>query len=367
MPDCSSPLITYHPLDLSYPELDRVLAEMDKAFGEQLNKKVDCIGLHGDYEAGLQFIRQGKLPSLRQQRRQPASPRGRVPQIDDISIDRDASPSPDSIHLVIPAMVAKPLDLVDQSPPLTASDDVVTPGPGASPLPSAVTDMSSEVSQCGDNGTWSPVETDEIVVDAHDSTHTTCPPHTLASPPHKHTTSPTSDRPSRPLHLIFLGSSLGNFERASAAPFLKSLPLRFGDTLLLGLDGRPAPGAEGRQKVQLAYNDPAGHTRAFEEHGWDVVRKELGLQGDAGVEFVGRYNEVLGEYLFSHCEIWSTKDAYKYSRNEMADIQYRSTRSILSLKRSTKDRLPLQSERHTRERRAPQHRMELQSEPTFSG
>jgi uncharacterized SAM-dependent methyltransferase len=105
----------------------------------------------------------------------------------------------------------------------------------------------------------------------------------------------TSTGERRPLHLVFLGSSLGNFEREAAAPFLASLPLRQGDTLLLGLDGRPPPGPEGSKKVEVAYNDPAGHTRAFEEHGWDVVREELGLKGDAGVEFVGRYNEELGK------------------------------------------------------------------------
>ena len=47
--------------------------------------------------------------------------------------------------------------------------------------------------------------------------------------------------------------------------------------------------------MEVAYNDPAGYTRAFEEHGWKIVQRELGLEGDAGVEFVGRYNEVLGE------------------------------------------------------------------------
>jgi uncharacterized SAM-dependent methyltransferase len=100
----------------------------------------------------------------------------------------------------------------------------------------------------------------------------------------------------RPLHFLFLGSSLGNFDRQSAAPFLKSLPLKPGDTLLLGLDGRPPPGEEGTRKVEIAYNDPAGHTRAFEEHGWDVVKQEMGIDEGPGVEFVGRYNEEMGRH-----------------------------------------------------------------------
>jgi uncharacterized SAM-dependent methyltransferase len=102
--------------------------------------------------------------------------------------------------------------------------------------------------------------------------------------------------PTRPLHFLFLGSSLGNFDRQSASPFLKSLPLKPGDTLLLGLDGRPPPGEEGKKKVEMAYNDPAGHTRAFEEHGWDVVKKEMGIDQGPGVEFVGRYNEAMGRH-----------------------------------------------------------------------
>jgi len=46
----------------------------------------------------------------------------------------------------------------------------------------------------------------------------------------------------------------------------------------------------------MAYNDPAGHTRAFEEHGWDVVKKEMGIDQGPGVEFVGRYNEEMGRH-----------------------------------------------------------------------
>lgn len=39
-----------------------------------------------------------------------------------------------------------------------------------------------------------------------------------------------------PLHLLFLGTTLGNFTRDEAVEFLKSLPLRpgRGDTLMLG-------------------------------------------------------------------------------------------------------------------------------------
>jgi hypothetical protein len=224
---------------------------------------------------------------------------------------------------VTPETHIKPLDAVlsPLSNPSDHSDGsehlLVTPGPEISPLPSAMTDESSDMSRCGTesaSGTWSPVEDEMDVVSPSPTLGTAT---TKTSDSESKSNNPNSESQSefrgpsppsttksefdtstgkrRPLHLVFLGSSLGNFEREAAAPFLASLPLRQGDTLLLGLDGRPPPGPHGSKKVEVAYNDPAGHTRAFEEHGWDVVRQELGLQGDAGVEFVGRYNEELGK------------------------------------------------------------------------
>ena len=232
---------------------------MDAEFGDQLKDKVDCIGLHGDYEAGLQFIRDGKLTSLRD------ITLGRSSQLEEAIHSNSISPEP-LLHLATP-------DKPEASPDLSAtSDSQITPGVTGSPLPSAITD--DDVTSSG--GSWSPIE--------------------VANTQHLYTWNTSSESKGlRPLHLVFLGSSLGNFPREAAAPFLRSLPLHQGDTLLIGLDGRPVPGLEGRHKVEIAYNDPAGHTRAFEEHGWDVVRVELGLQRDAGVEFVGRYNEVTGE------------------------------------------------------------------------
>ena len=252
--------ITFHPLDLSFPELQRVLGEMDEEFGSQLKDKVDCIGLHGDYEAGLQFIRDGRLPSLRQ-----------------AMTKRQQSPGYGNPAEVVIKLTEPP----EGSPISSASDALVTPGPDSSTMSEmTITDASSGVDDSASGGTWSPVESED--------------PH-LSSPPATHSTLPSDDTPNRPLHFMFLGSSIGNFSRESAGPFLASLPLRRGDTLLLGLDGRPAPGKDGQRKLEQAYNDPSGYTKAFEEHGWEVVRRELGLVGDPGVEFVGRYNEIPGE------------------------------------------------------------------------
>jgi len=105
---------------------------------------------------------------------------------------------------------------------------------------------------------------------------------------------------SPPLHLMFLGSSLGNFDRADSANFLRSLPLRPGssDTLLLGLDGRNE-----KRRVERAYNDPEGYTERFIMNGLDVAGNAIGPEANEQgaielinqFEYLGRYNESVGE------------------------------------------------------------------------
>lgn len=304
---------------------------MDEAFGERLGGKVECIGLHGDYSAGLQYIREGKLASLRELYG-PEQSVGydeslkRAGEMRDLRIGRadsaSASPSPD---LEAEAGVGR-LSLSEgsdgsrgaDSPPLL-DDETSNPSPPFSPamtslatpqfrgtaIPPLVAGDSDVESLAGSVGSYTQrglhfrlnadkdipssiaeSSEDDLAMDTTASAH--------LSSEAEGRESAADNKTGRPLHMVFLGSSLGNFARASAAPFLASLPLKQGDTLLLGLDGRPHPGPEGNEKVRVAYNDPAGHTKAFEEHGWEIVRRELGLEGDKGVEFVGRYNEVLG-------------------------------------------------------------------------
>ncbi|WVR04710.1 hypothetical protein IAU60_001721 [Kwoniella sp. DSM 27419] len=277
--------ISYHPLDLSHPELDRVLGEMDESFGSQLHGRVKCVGLHGDYEAGIKFIREGGLATLRAG--------DNASQSDSASEDVVTS-ALDGMH--IPNRNQRR----EEDNPLLSPESVriVTPPYDPSPLPGAMSE--SDLAMCGLNpssnhdsengsGGWSPMS---------DSIHNAAQHKDKAVNGWKAqgTQAKAGSNTDRPLHLVFLGSSLGNFDRDSAAPFLRSLPLKAGDTLLLGLDGRPEPGHDGKRKVELAYNDPAGYTKAFEEHGWEVVRQQLGLRGDAGVAFVGRYNEELGRH-----------------------------------------------------------------------
>lgn len=148
--------------------------------------------------------------------------------------------------------------------------------------------------------------------------------------------SQAGDHEERPRHILFLGSSLGNFDRSETAPFLSALPLRPGsqDTLLIGLDGRPSavkqvqasgtrtplgsvtditrPGTpdyfQGQKKVEVAYDDPKGKTRDFIMHGLEVVNQELKngsvQEGDRSSldlgawEYKSRYNIRLGEPSF---------------------------------------------------------------------
>ncbi|OCF38859.1 hypothetical protein I317_07367 [Kwoniella heveanensis CBS 569] len=331
--------ITYHALDLSYPELDRVLGEMDESFGHALKGKVDCVGLHGDYEAGLQLIREGKLGSLRD-------------STDSAGLsDRASIVSSEEAGMAIPSVNTNRAK--EESPLLSPeSARIVTPRSDIAPLPD-MTEGHADLA-CGDAsihhggpGSWSPVSSDDFGshprMDAHKTQSYYGNP--TSSAQNKTTGS------ARPLHFVFLGSSLGNFDRESAAPFLKSLPLKNGDTLLIGLDGRPAPGPEGRKKVEVAYNDPAGYTKAFEEHGWEVVRQELRLVDDKGVEFVGRYNEELGRHeayyrskeahtiylLNNDQEVKLEKDellniewSYKYSYGEALELFQRADLRIVN-------------------------------------
>ena len=104
--------------------------------------------------------------------------------------------------------------------------------------------------------------------------------------------SSTPDGTRTPLHIMFLGSSLGNFSRTNAASFLRALPLRpgSGDTLLLGLDHDNE-----KDLVEVAYNDPKGYTRRFIFNGLRVAGRVLGDESIFDEEkwnYVNRYNVV---------------------------------------------------------------------------
>ncbi len=73
--------------------------------------------------------------------------------------------------------------------------------------------------------------------------------------------------------VLFLGSTVGNFERAAAVEFLAAIRrlLEPGDALLLGADLVKAV-----PKMLLAYDDPAGVTAAFNLNLLARINRELG-------------------------------------------------------------------------------------------
>lgn len=75
------------------------------------------------------------------------------------------------------------------------------------------------------------------------------------------------------LLVLFLGSNIGNFERACAAEFLREVRqnLRPGDALLLGADL-----VKDSERMLLAYDDPTGLTAAFNLNLLGRINRELG-------------------------------------------------------------------------------------------
>lgn len=80
-----------------------------------------------------------------------------------------------------------------------------------------------------------------------------------------------------PVLVLFLGSNIGNFERADAITFLQTIRsvLRPGDFLLLGADLK-----KDRATLEAAYNDALGVTRAFILNELARINRELGADFD---------------------------------------------------------------------------------------
>ncbi len=93
----------------------------------------------------------------------------------------------------------------------------------------------------------------------------------------------------RPLLLLFLGSTIGNFDRREGAEFLKQIrhSLRPGDALLLATDlVKPA------DKLVAAYDDPTGVTAAFNLNLLGRINRELGADFDLrNFEHLALFNE----------------------------------------------------------------------------
>ncbi|KJA21238.1 hypothetical protein HYPSUDRAFT_203205 [Hypholoma sublateritium FD-334 SS-4] len=112
-----------------------------------------------------------------------------------------------------------------------------------------------------------------------------------SSPPYSDSSAfSTPEGSQSPLHIMFLGSSIGNFSREEGALFLRSLPLRpgSGDTLLMGLDHDNE-----KAVIEDAYNDPKGHTKRFILNGLRHAGRALGdenLVDENDWDYVNVYN-----------------------------------------------------------------------------
>lgn len=93
------------------------------------------------------------------------------------------------------------------------------------------------------------------------------------------------------LMVLFLGSTIGNFDRLAGETFLREVRARMqaGDSLLLAAD-LEKPG----RKVELAYNDPLGITAAF----------NLNLLGRVNRELDGRFDLA----KFEHAAPWNAAE-----------------------------------------------------------
>jgi L-histidine N-alpha-methyltransferase len=90
------------------------------------------------------------------------------------------------------------------------------------------------------------------------------------------------------LLVLFLGSTIGNFDRAAGEAFLREVCtiLRTGDALLLGTDLEKSVATQ-----ILAYNDPAGVTAAFNMNLLARINRELGADFDlSDFEHEARWN-----------------------------------------------------------------------------
>ncbi|KAJ7630942.1 DUF323 domain-containing protein [Roridomyces roridus] len=131
-----------------------------------------------------------------------------------------------------------------------------------------------------------------------------------------------------PLHLMFLGSSLGNFTRSGGADFLRSMPLRpgSGDTLLIGMDHD-----NGKDLIEEAYNDRQGYTRKFIFNGLKAAGKALGdesLFEEGNWDYVNSYDVTLRRHeAFFKAKrahsivVPSSKEEFSFTQGEMVKIE----------------------------------------------
>lgn len=92
-----------------------------------------------------------------------------------------------------------------------------------------------------------------------------------------------------PVLILFLGSTIGNFDRRTGRIFLRNLHglLQEGDAVLIGFDLMKS-----REQLLAAYDDPPGVTAAFNRNVLARINRELGGNFDLrSFEHEARFNE----------------------------------------------------------------------------
>lgn len=127
----------------------------------------------------------------------------------------------------------------------------------------------------------------------------------------------------RPKLIIWLGSTIGNFDRPGAAQFLSGMIGGMGpeDRLLLGIDLR-----KDREVLERAYNDASGLTSRFNLNLLERINRELGGQFDAeAFEFRADYDEPSGA-VESHLR--SRKAQTVHIENLALDVHFAAGETI---------------------------------------
>lgn len=145
------------------------------------------------------------------------------------------------------------------------------------------------------------------------------------------------ERPS-PALFAFLGSTLGNFERAGAVALLHRMrgAMMQEDRLLLGVDLRKAP-----ERIEAAYNDARGLTAEFNRNILRVLNRRLGADFEPGafrhrafydtdrhrieMQLVSRREQTvnipgIGELRFRRDEPIRTEISCKYDRDTLDGV-----------------------------------------------
>lgn len=159
----------------------------------------------------------------------------------------------------------------------------------------------------------------------------------------------------RRVTILWMGSSVGNFDRAEASEFLLSLKtsLKPGDSIVVGIDHR-----NGHDQVQAAYNDPEGDSERFEMnalvHANRILRSEVFKPTQWS--YTGVYDEEYGRHeasFLANADVLiepgftlktgtriRIERSYKYSKHEVLELL---DRSQLNLRGSWTDRQDLYS------------------------